>query len=129
MIGFGLMGAAWMLVAWWRTRRGRLPSGRIFWAISIWMVITPWLGNMFGWIFTENGRQPWVVYGQLTTEDAVSQISPTFLYLSLPIFFLLYGAFAIVEFLLMRRYVIAGPPDDEQPMAGEPARPLPEQVA
>ncbi len=128
MMGFGLIGAMWMVVAWWRTRKGRLPSGRIFWAISIWMVFTPWLGNMFGWIFTENGRQPWVVYNMLTTEDAVSQISPTFLYISLPVFFFLYGAFAIVEFLLMRRYVIAGPPTDEQPMAGEPARDLPKQV-
>ena len=128
MMGFGLIGAAWMLIAWWRTRRGRLPTGRLFWAISIWIIFTPWLGNMFGWIFTENGRQPWVVYNMLTTEDAVSQISPTFLYISLPIFFLLYGGFAIVEFLLMRRYVIAGPPDDEQPMAGEPAEPIKQVV-
>ena len=127
MMGFGLIGAAWMLIAWWRTRKGRLPAGRLFWAISIWIIFTPWLGNMFGWIFTENGRQPWVVYNMLTTEDAVSQISPTFLYISLPIFFLLYGGFAIVEFLLMRRYVIAGPPTDEQAMAGEPAEPI-EQV-
>ena len=128
MMGFGLVGAAWMLVAWWRTRKGRLPEGRIFWAISIWIVFTPWLGNMFGWIFTENGRQPWVVYNMLKTEDAVSSISPSFLYLSLPIFFLLYGAFAIVEFILMRRYVIAGPIPDDKPMAGEPAADLPKQV-
>ena len=128
MMGFGLVGAAWMLIAWWRTRRGRLPEGRIFWAISIWIVFTPWLGNMFGWIFTENGRQPWVVYNMLKTEDAVSSISPSFLYLSLPVFFLLYGAFAIVEFILMRRYVIAGPIPDDQPMAGEPASDLPKQV-
>ncbi len=128
MMGFGLVGAAWMLVAWWRTRKGRLPEGRLFWAISIWIVFTPWLGNMFGWIFTENGRQPWVVYNMLKTEDAVSSISPSFLYLSLPIFFLLYGAFAIVEFILMRRYVIAGPIPDDEPMAGEPASDLPKQV-
>ena len=129
MMGFGLIGAAWMLVAWWRTRKGRLPEGRVFWAISIWIVFTPWLGNMFGWIFTENARQPWVVYDMLLTRDAVSQISPTFLLISLPVFFLLYGAFAIVEFILLRRYVIKGPPTDDEPMAGQPAPPRPAQVA
>jgi len=84
---------------------------------------------MFGWIFTENARQPWVVYDMLLTKDAVSQISPTFLFISLPVFFLLYGAFAIVEFLLLRRYVIKGPPEDDEPMAGQPAPPRPAQVA
>ena len=28
--------------------------------------------NSFGWIFTEMGRQPWVVFGLMTTERAVS---------------------------------------------------------
>ena len=121
MMGFGLIGAAWMVVAWWRTRRGRLPTGRLFWAISIWIVIAPWLGNLSGWIFTENGRQPWVVNGLLKTEDAVSDLSPTFLLISLPVFFLLYGAFAIIEFILIRRYAIKGPPDADEPMAGQPA--------
>lgn len=128
MMGFGLIGAAWMVVAWWRTRKGRLPTGKVFWGISIWIVIAPWLGNIFGWIFTENGRQPWVVYGQLLTQDAVSDITPTFLALSLPTFFLLYGVFAIIEFKLMRKYVIAGPPDDAEPIAGEPD-PEPVRVA
>jgi len=128
MMGFGLLAAAWMVVAWWRTRKGRLPKGRLFWSISIWVVIGPWLGNMFGWIFTENARQPWVVYNLLKTEDAVSDISEYFLFISLPVFFLLYGAFAIVEFILLRRYAIAGPPEDHVPMAGQPAESLPKQV-
>ena len=128
MMGFGLLASAWMVVAWWRTRKGRLPEGRWFWGISIWVVIGPWLGNMFGWIFTENARQPWVVYNLLKTEDAVSNISVSFLLISLPVFFLLYGAFAVVEFILLRRYAIAGPPEDHVPMAGQPADPLPKQV-
>ena len=99
-----------------------MPTSKLFWGISIWIVFTPWLGNLFGWIFTENARQPWVVYGLLTTQQAVSQVSTSFLFLSLPVFFLLYGAFAIIEFRLMRRYVVAGPPEHDQPMAGESAK-------
>jgi cytochrome d ubiquinol oxidase subunit I len=117
MMGFGLIGVAWMMVAAWRTRRGRLPTGRLFWATSIWIVVTPWLGNMFGWIFTENGRQPWVVYGELKTADASSMLAPGYVIGSLAVFVLLYGLFAVIEFRLLRRHAIAGPgPVGEEPV-------------
>ena len=109
MMGFGLAGAMWMAYAWWRTRRGRLPVQRWFWAVSVWIVVTPWLGNLFGWIFTENARQPWVVYGELKTADAVSSLAPGLVAFSLAVFWLLYGLFAVIEVRLMMRYAKAGP--------------------
>lgn len=117
MMGFGLLGAMWMAVAWWMTRRGRMPTSRAFWAISIWIVVTPWLGNMFGWIFTENARQPWTVFGLLKTSDSVSNLSTWWVVTSLAVFWALYGAFAVIEIALMRKYVKAGPPttDSDDP--------------
>jgi cytochrome d ubiquinol oxidase subunit I len=112
MMLFGLVGVAWMAVAAWATRKGRLPTSKLFWTISIWIVFTPWLGNMFGWIFTENGRQPWIVYGELKTADASSGLSPGLVIASLVLFAALYGTFAVIEFLLIRKYAVAGPPDD-----------------
>ena len=109
MMGFGLLGAMWMVVAWWRTRKGRLPTSRWFWAISTWIVITPWLGNMFGWIFTENSRQPWTVFGLLRTGDATSSLEPWMVVTSLLVFWALYGAFAVIEIRLITRYAQAGP--------------------
>jgi cytochrome bd ubiquinol oxidase subunit I len=114
MMGFGLVGVLWMVLAAWLTRRGRLPTARWFWATSIWIVVTPWLGNMFGWIFTENGRQPWVVYGELKTADASSGLSPGFVIGSILVFGVLYAAFAVVEVKLIKRYAIAGPATDHQ---------------
>lgn len=110
MMGFGLLGAMWMVVAWWRTRKGRMPTSKWFWGISIWIVVTPWLGNMFGWIFTENSRQPWTVFGLLKTGDSVSSIAPWMIAASLAVFWVLYGLFAIIEIKLMKKYAIAGPP-------------------
>ena len=120
MMGFGLIASAWMVVAWWLTRRGRMPKSRWFWGISIWMIAMPWLGNLFGWIFTENGRQPWVVYGLLKTEDAVSDISVGLVATSLVAFVVLYTIVGLVEFVIMRRYAIRGPQDVSEPMPGEP---------
>jgi len=112
MMAFGLVGVVWMAVAAWLTRRGRLPTSKWFWATSIWIVVTPWLGNMFGWIFTENGRQPWIVYGELKTAEASSNLSPSFVVGSIIVFALLYGVFAVIEVTLIKRYAIAGPAVD-----------------
>ena len=114
MMAFGLAGVMWMAVAAWLTRKGRWPTSKWFWAISIWIVVTPWLGNMFGWIFTENGRQPWVVFGELKTADASSGLSPGFAVFSIAMFALLYGTFAVIEYRLLRKYATAGPAEDAE---------------
>jgi len=110
MMGFGLAGVGWMVFAAWRTRRGRLPDSRWFWRISTWIIPLPFIGSLMGWIVTENGRQPWVVYGQLKTEDAVSNLAPWLVVTSIIVFGLLYSTFAVVEFRLLKRYAQAGPP-------------------
>ena len=56
----------------WLMRRGRtLHAPRWRW-VAIALPLLPVAGNSFGWIFTEMGRQPWVVFGLMTTEHGVS---------------------------------------------------------
>ncbi len=117
MMGFGLAGVAWMVFAAWRTRRGRLPDQRWFWRISTWIIPLPFIGSLLGWVVTENGRQPWVVYGQLKTEDAASNLAPWLVVTSIVVFGLLYSTFAVVEYRLLRRYAQAGPPPLESKAA------------
>ena len=61
MIGLGMLGILFALVAWYLTRRGRTPSARWVKAIAAVAVLFPLLGASAGWVFTEMGRQPWVV--------------------------------------------------------------------
>ena len=75
MIGFGMLSVLVALFGLWFTRRGRTPSGRWgtwFWRFGLWTVVFPVIGSAWGWIFTETGRQPWIVYGLMRTSDAVS---------------------------------------------------------
>ena len=54
-----------------------------------------------GWIFTEMGRQPWIVFSLLPTESAVSpNVTGLDVLISLIAFTLVYGALAVVEFRL-----------------------------
>ena len=74
MIGFGLLAALVSLVGLWLTRRRASSTGCRAGSGSAAMVALalPFVANSVGWIFTEMGRQPWVVFGVLRTADGVS---------------------------------------------------------
>jgi cytochrome bd ubiquinol oxidase subunit I len=70
-IAFALLAlAAWSALAWWR--RGALPEGRWYLRAVAASGVAAVLAMECGWIVTEVGRQPWVVYGHMRTEDAVT---------------------------------------------------------
>ncbi|RMI29613.1 cytochrome ubiquinol oxidase subunit I [Nocardia stercoris] len=104
-------------VGFYMTSKRRVPKARWFAILSLLMIPTPFLGNSAGWVFTEMGRQPWVVAPNptgdpgihLTVAQAVSANTAGTVWLSLIVFTLLYGALAVVWFYLMKRYTEHGP--------------------
>jgi cytochrome bd ubiquinol oxidase subunit I len=62
--------AAWFVVAWWRRRD--LPRSPWFLRASVLSGALAMIAMEAGWITTEVGRQPWVVYGILRTSEAVT---------------------------------------------------------
>ena len=130
MMGLGALAAAAALWILWATRKERVPRGRpILWA-ALALPFLPLLGNAFGWIFTEVGRQPWVVFGLMTTDQAGSpEVSTGEALTSLIVLTLLYGVLAFVEVRLLLTYIRKGAdpyvaddetptePGDDQPLA------------
>jgi cytochrome d ubiquinol oxidase subunit I len=116
MIGFGALAAGMGVLALWLTRRGRIPSTRWFPRLALLGIATPFIANSTGWIFTEMGRQPFVVVPNPTGVDgvwmftarAVSQLSTVEIWTSLTTLTLVYGALGVVEVYLMRKYVRGG---------------------
>ena len=112
MIGFGILGGLVALWALWAMRRGRTPTNRWLARTAIVLPLLPLLANSFGWIFTEMGRQPWVVFTQMFTRNGVSpRVSTGEVVTSLTVFTLLYGVLAVVEVKLLLKAVKAGLPD------------------
>src|SRR6218665_1081468 len=73
-------------------------------------------GLSVGWIFTEMGRQPWIVFGQMMTSSALSpNVTGLEVLISLVAFTLVYGVLAVVEVRLVMRAVKKGPPDVGEP--------------
>ncbi len=93
-------------------RRGKLETTRWYLWVGVLTIPLPYLAAAAGWVLTEVGRQPWIVQGLLKTADANSpSVSTTTIGFSLGVFAALYGALAVVDFVLMRRYARLDPPE------------------
>ena len=118
MIGLGMLSLLIGAIGLWLTRGDRLITSPRLGRIALWTLPLPFLASTFGWIFTEIGRQPWVVVPNLA--DPVSQVfmltssgvstvvSSGTVLASMALFTLLYAALGVVWFVLVRRYVREG---------------------
>ena len=116
MIGLGVFSALGAALLLYLTRGGRRPSRRWLGWLSLSLPVAMVLGNSWGWIFTEMGRQPWVVFGLMTTAHGVSPgVSVAEAATSLVVLTLLYAALAVVEIGLLVKYVRRGADPFEEP--------------
>ncbi|MGO3796596.1 MAG: cytochrome ubiquinol oxidase subunit I [Pauljensenia sp.] len=120
LIAFSLLLVAWGFLA---TRKGAVSGNKWLGRFALLSIPMPFLAGSFGWIFTEMGRQPWVVYPNLAslangdpgasvmmmTEAGISTAVPAAQVLTTMIIFtLLYAALGVVWFLLMKRFALEG---------------------
>lgn len=111
MVGIGtalaLLGIIFVMT-WWRRRR--LPRSRLFYRAVIVAGPASLLALICGWVTTEVGRQPWIVYELMRTEQAVTNAG------GLPLVFFamlaVYLALTALSIGLVRR-LAARPPEHE----------------
>jgi len=132
MVGLGLLMIA--LGAWslWLRRGARLYGKRLFLRFALVMGPAGLVAILAGWITTEVGRQPWVIYGVLRTADAVSPHSVTTMAVTLGLFVLAYlfvfGAGTIYLIRLIgkgpQHFVLQHAPQGGPGEGRTPSRPL-----
>ena len=99
------------VAAFFYRRRTLLEKPWLLWA-GVATIPLPYVAALAGWVLTEVGRQPWIVFGLLKTADANSpSVSTATIAFSLGVFAFLYGALAVVDVVLMRRYARLDPPE------------------
>ncbi|MFN8152094.1 MAG: cytochrome ubiquinol oxidase subunit I [Solirubrobacterales bacterium] len=119
MLGVGFLAAVLGFVGWWLIRRNKLEQSRPYLKLMVFGAALPFIANSAGWIFTEMGRQPWVVFGMLKTSDAGSPAVSTFeVLVTLIGFTLLYLVLAIIAGRIFLEKARKGPdpeidPEDE----------------
>ncbi len=115
MIGAGMLMLLVAGIGLWLWRRGTLTTTSWFHKVAIGAVALPFVANLTGWLFTEMGRQPWVVQNLLFTSESNSpSVSGALVATSFIGFTLLYGVLAGVAGWIAVRIIKAGPePEDE----------------
>ncbi len=121
MMVFGGAGMLIGVLLLWVTRKGRSPKpSRLWTTLMAAMPLLPLFGISFGWIFTEMGRQPWLVAGVMPTEAGISPTtSAGDVLFSLIVYTLLYGLLAVIEVGLFLRYTAKGLPEVTEPKVSE----------
>jgi cytochrome bd ubiquinol oxidase subunit I len=110
MVGLGTIFIAITVVAAFLLWRRKLFESR--WMLWILMLATPFpfIANTAGWLTTELGRQPWIAYGLLRTDEGVSQlVSSGNVLFTLIGFAGMYLIMGLLYFVLMVREVAHGP--------------------
>lgn len=113
MVGLGLLMIFLALVAVVKTVRGKLESSPHFLKVILYSIPLSYIAIQVGWLVTEIGRQPWIVYGLMKTSDGVSKsLLPSQVAVSLAGFTIVYGLLAIVDIYLLVKYSRRGPDQD-----------------
>jgi cytochrome d ubiquinol oxidase subunit I len=130
MVGIGtvlLLLALWFGIAYWRKRT--VPNNRLFLWFAASAGVLTFIAVEAGWIVTEVGRQPWIVYQIMRTEEAVTGTGPGTLWVSFTLIALLYlclgaGTVAVLR-AMSRRWRKSDETDDVLAVYG-PRPPLDE---
>jgi cytochrome d ubiquinol oxidase subunit I len=130
MVGLGFLMVLLGLWSMWARWHKVLFESKSFLRFALTMGPAGLIAILAGWMTTEIGRQPWVVYGIMRTSDAVSNHSALEMSITLVLFIVLYTAVfgTGIRYLLKLAAKGPGPLDghfpEPSPETGRPARPL-----
>ena len=122
-IGFGLLAlGAWYALAWFRSHA--MPKSRLFLRAAAAAGVASVVALEAGWITTEVGRQPWIVYRVMLTRDAVTTSHGVWITFALIV--VLYAALAVSTVIALRRLSAARRSDADEERDDTPYGPRPE---
>jgi len=107
MVGLGVIFILLTVFGWFK--RKNLLENALYLKLMLFAIPLPYLAIQLGWIVTEIGRQPWIVYGVLKTADAASPVASSQVAVSLVAFILVYSILGAAGFYLMFQKAKKGP--------------------
>jgi len=114
MVGLGFLMLAVAAWAWWLSRkrsRWRMADSRFTLWVLVASIGAPFAANTSGWLFTEMGRQPWIVYGLMKTSQAMSPtVGAGSVIATFAGFVVLYSVLGAIDIVLMSRAARASLP-------------------
>jgi cytochrome d ubiquinol oxidase subunit I len=107
MVGLGVLFVLLTVMGWFK--RQKLADSPGYLKLMLYAMPLPYIALQAGWMVTEVGRQPWIVYGLMKTSDAVSPIAASQVGVTLGAFILVYSLLGVLAFYLMSKFARLGP--------------------
>lgn len=109
MVGLGILMLVLAVAAWWMNRKGTLMNHKGLLKLMLWSIPLPYIATNLGWMAAEVGRQPWTVYGLISTADSVSPVAAVDVLISFALVCVFYVLLVGIDIYLLARYAKAGP--------------------
>ena len=121
MVGSGGLMVLLALIGLVLLKTNKLQNNKLYLKIMLFAMALPYIANTTGWLITEMGRQPWIVYGLQKTAEGLSTVVPaSYVLISMIGFTVVYGILAVVDVMLLVKYAKKSPEElDEAPTASE----------
>ncbi len=110
MVGIGGLLILISILALYLDYKNQLVMSRWLLAILPFAIVLPYIANTAGWLLTEMGRLPWIVFGLFRVDQGASpNVSANMLFLSLLVYIILYTILIGATIYLFKKIAIAGP--------------------
>lgn len=104
MIGVAGLMVLLCLILFLNWKNNKFAESKLLMKLAVAALFLPYISNTSGWILTEIGRQPWIVYKLLTVDQAVSaNVAPGWVLFSIIGFLVIYSAATVAEIVLITR--------------------------
>ena len=100
------------LLALYFVLRDKVQGSQLLLRFLPWAILLPYLANTTGWLMTELGRAPWIVFGLMKIDSAVSPasvVSSVSILITLVLFTAVYGSLMVVTVYLLQRFARVDP--------------------
>ena len=126
MVGAGVLMFVLALVGLWLTRKQQVLKIKWLLWVLVFAIALPYLANSTGWMLTEVGRQPWIVFGLMRIDQALSpNVTVAELLITLIGFTAVYGALAAADVYLLQKYARTSVDGTSVPDEAESPAPAP----
>lgn len=124
MVAIGLLFLLLAAYGCWLKLRGKLWTSRKFLRCCVWSTPLGFIATIAGWMVTETGRQPWVIYGLMRTSEGASQVSHYQVLISLILFIAIYSLILCFYLYYFYKMLQVGPVTHPSHLAIEEGPPI-----
>lgn len=110
MVGSGILMLLLSALALFFYKKGKITEKQGLLKVLVFSIALPYIANSTGWILTEMSRSPWIVFGLLKIDQAVSPtVSAGYVLTSLIVFTLVYSVLIVIDVALMFKFAKQSP--------------------